>query len=313
MVPLQGPSVIVANDGVFCDQDWKHYTQHVGNSAKADDPHTIGHFGKGALTMYSLADTIQLLSNDRLLILDPHGHYLPGGLRSWHCQLIVPSDTTARHITTHARHQLQSFMSLTNSCPDMPDWDGTSRYPGTVFRLALRTPESAGCSQISNHCVTVEEFSQTLADFMTAASDLLLFTRQVKTISVYVKKSSDGPAGLVYGCTSAQSPLAQPSAFHVRSDKLVLNIQQGHVTPLKEWHRYSKLDSSSPLGGVAVLAAFTEGQQPTVTYPAINGKLYSTLPLPLDVQGLPLHINAPFLLSADRRHMQEGHAEGSIT
>ena len=60
MEALQGPALWVCNNAKFSDQDWQTYTLNVGESAKANDSETIGKFGKGALTAYSLTDVIQV-------------------------------------------------------------------------------------------------------------------------------------------------------------------------------------------------------------------------------------------------------------
>ena len=64
MRSLQGPALVVGNDAQFNADDLRSYRLKVGNSGKASDPRTTGHFGKGALTAYSVADVIQLLSHE---------------------------------------------------------------------------------------------------------------------------------------------------------------------------------------------------------------------------------------------------------
>ena len=71
MATLQGLALWVYNNAKFSEQDWQNYTQSVGESAKAGDSGTIGKFGKGGLTAYSLSDVIQVVSGDHMLILDP--------------------------------------------------------------------------------------------------------------------------------------------------------------------------------------------------------------------------------------------------
>ena len=83
MAGLQGLALWVGNDAKFSSQDWRNYTLHVGRSAKANDNDTIGKFGKGGLTAYSLSDVIQVVSGDHMLVLDPHGTHLPNQLQSW--------------------------------------------------------------------------------------------------------------------------------------------------------------------------------------------------------------------------------------
>ncbi|KAL0055638.1 hypothetical protein WJX82_002705 [Trebouxia sp. C0006] len=63
--------------GVFSELDFTGYTKKIGDSSKASDSHTVGKFGKGAMPAYSLSDTIQLLSGDDVMYLDPHARVLP--------------------------------------------------------------------------------------------------------------------------------------------------------------------------------------------------------------------------------------------
>ncbi len=46
------------------------------------------------------------------------------------------------------------------------------------------------------------------------------------------------------------------------------------------------------------------------TLPAIAGKVYSTMALPLEGTCLPVHINGAFLVSADRRSIWTGEGDG---
>ena len=64
-----------------------------------------------------------------------------------------------------------------------------------------------------------------------------------------------------------------------------------------------------PEGGVAVL--LDEGPAASAnTLPAIAGKVYSTMALPLEGTCLPVHLNGAFLVSADRRSICTGEGDG---
>ncbi|KAL0025642.1 hypothetical protein WJX77_000625 [Trebouxia sp. C0004] len=76
MATWQGPALVVWNGAKFTRQDWINLSK-VGNSSKAGQTHTIGEFGLGALTAYIFTDVPQVLSDDRLLLLDPYAMYLP--------------------------------------------------------------------------------------------------------------------------------------------------------------------------------------------------------------------------------------------
>ena len=116
MEGLQGPALWVCNDAKFSDQDWENYTLSVGESAKADDSETIGKFGKGALTAYSLTDVIQIISADNLLILDPHGTHLQEQLPSVFGNMVNRRDKHYVDVAADSPDQLEPFLSFTKHC-----------------------------------------------------------------------------------------------------------------------------------------------------------------------------------------------------
>jgi hypothetical protein len=55
MGQFQGPSLVIYNNAVFKDQDWKGIRQ-VGRGGKAGQANTIGRFGLGALSMFHFCE-----------------------------------------------------------------------------------------------------------------------------------------------------------------------------------------------------------------------------------------------------------------
>ena len=43
--------------------------------------------------------------------------------------------------------------------------------------------------------------------------------------------------------------------------------------------------------------------------PAVVGKVYATMPLPLNASGLPVHLNGGFWMQADRRKLWSGEGD----
>lgn len=72
MQDMQKPALLVGNDAVFSEQDFIGYTRKIGNSFKENDSQTAGQFGRGGMTAYSLSDTIQLVTGNDIMMLDPH-------------------------------------------------------------------------------------------------------------------------------------------------------------------------------------------------------------------------------------------------
>ncbi len=92
----------------------------------------------------------QLLSHEQLLILDPHGTHLSQGLRSLAFNFVNAKDDFYTDLFAEAPDQLQPFLSFTESCSEVPTLAPQSGYPGTLFRLPLRTADAALSSQISS-------------------------------------------------------------------------------------------------------------------------------------------------------------------
>ena len=53
MSEYQGPSLIVANDGMFSKEDWEGI-QRLQDSVKAGDPFRVGKFGIGFNSVYHI-------------------------------------------------------------------------------------------------------------------------------------------------------------------------------------------------------------------------------------------------------------------
>jgi hypothetical protein len=59
MAEFQGPSLVVHNNAIFQDKDWKGIRQ-VGRGGKQGNSDTIGRFGLGALSMFHFTEVISL-------------------------------------------------------------------------------------------------------------------------------------------------------------------------------------------------------------------------------------------------------------
>jgi hypothetical protein len=75
----QGPALYVYNDATFTDSDFESIS-HVGRSGKLDDVSKIGKYGLGFNVAYHFTDVVSFVTRDQLVVFDPHGTSLPGGL-----------------------------------------------------------------------------------------------------------------------------------------------------------------------------------------------------------------------------------------
>lgn len=310
MHSMQLAALLVANDAIFSQQDFDGYTKKIGDSSKASDKHTVGSFGKGAMTAYSLSDTIQLLSGDDIMYLDPHASILCGQAPSLRGNLVKDAE-----LLKDAPHQLDPFLSVTAACPALPTLTAGSHYPWTLFRLALRTAEAAQTSKISSEAIDPDLFlSGTLKEFMDAAPNMLLFTRSVKTISVFVKESADSTVELLHECTATSEDMpGSDSTGPICKQLVTVKIQHASSTGFTKQVWAVATDTSSAGGTDGVAAALHTGPASATaaqfSLPSIAGKVYATMPLPFDVVALPVHMNGAFWVQSDRRKLWCGEGD----
>merc|ERR1719272_1912930 len=72
----QGPALYAFNDAVFTDADFSNIC-NFGNSHKDGDDNSIGKFGLGFNSVYTFTDVPSIASGTKVLLFDPHAHFLP--------------------------------------------------------------------------------------------------------------------------------------------------------------------------------------------------------------------------------------------
>ncbi|XP_059447074.1 uncharacterized protein LOC132178626 isoform X3 [Corylus avellana] len=178
MADWQGPALYCFNDSVFSPQDL-YAISRIGQESKLEKPFAIGRFGLGFNCVYHFTDIPTFVSGENIVMFDPHACNLPG---------ISPSHPGLR-IRFAGRRILEQFPDqfspyLHFGC------DLQHPFPGTLFRFPLRTETVASRSQIKKEGYAPEDIISLFSSFSEVVSDALLFLRNVKAISVFVK---DGP------------------------------------------------------------------------------------------------------------------------
>ena len=248
---------------------------------------------------------IHVLSGENLLVLDPHGKHLPEHLQSWGCNFVTRQSSHYVNLALEAPSQVDLFTSFTESCTAAPDLATGSSYPGTIFRLALRTEDAAKTSDISNDLITASQFEQTLEEFAAAAPDLLLFLRHVNKISVYIKEDGQNAATLKHQCKAASF---MPSSSDLRQKLTDRTRKADNSTSSRVL-----LKVTNPAKNGDGIATLLRQSPSTEQLPSLSGKVYSTMALPFEETGLPVHVNGAFFVSSDRRNLWEGEGdEGKV-
>ncbi|CAD7701007.1 unnamed protein product [Ostreobium quekettii] len=180
----QGPALCFFNDAKFKKGDWAAISE-VGISQKREDDSKIGRFGLGALTGYCCTDVIHIVSESTFVILDPHGSYLDGG------------PGIELDFEEQEKAQMSKIYDTLSPLDVLGGFEVEKKhFPGTLFRLPLRTEDTAPKSRILKHVVQQENVDRLLSDFIRKAKDMILFTKHVETVEVYVR-SEDGPPSLL--------------------------------------------------------------------------------------------------------------------
>ncbi|KAJ7578039.1 hypothetical protein C8J56DRAFT_1170787 [Mycena floridula] len=287
MAPFQGPSLVLHNDAVFSEADFKGI-RRIGTGSKTDNPDTIGRYGLGAISLLHFSEMVFILSKEHLLILDPSGLHLPPRRGK-------PRTALLRRIADIASHypdQLSVFEDLFGCSVR------NGSYEGTLFRLPLRTTMS-----ISECLNLVKQSAYSLAE------DALFFTelRQIQA----QRRPPKGVTRLLWSVALARSRARETmhrsgiNSFYSRKLEL-LKTESGNekkeiwliarlAVPIPEQH---KAQLKSGTRNIAMnLAVQLEPEERR------SGHLFSSLRLPVETS-FPVHINAPFALAPDRRSIR---------
>ena len=174
MVLLMGPAMLVYNDSVFADKDFDSI-RSLGQSEKARDLQKTGRFGVGFNAIYHVTDFPSFVSRDRMIFFDPHGAAIPGTSRQEPGREWKLADAKWYE-------KYPNFMQV-YAAGGLPF--GDTNFQGTLFRLPLRTTESAKNSEIRKQAFTESNVKELLDELRQSGEELLLFLKSVQEIRVY--------------------------------------------------------------------------------------------------------------------------------
>lgn len=169
MAALQGPALLAYNDRPFTAADFDGI-QEIYRSGKVQAAEKTGQFGKGFNTVYNVTDWPGFVTADRVAFFDPHCTVLPNATlhnpgRSW----------TLKDCWRRFPDLLRPFAAggLT---------EGTTDFPGTIFRLPFRTAEQAGRSDITGKPFEKTNLEELFRELGAVREELLLFLKSVEEI-----------------------------------------------------------------------------------------------------------------------------------
>jgi len=171
MAKLQGPALLFMNDAVFSEDDF-HRIQEIYQSGKVRSAEKTGQFGKGFNTVYNVTDWPSFITGDRFAIFDPHTKTVPGATHT------TPGRSWSLSACWKAYPDLLAPFTVVGLEP------GQANFPGTAFRLPLRTPEQAQESEISPRPFMEANWRELLQQLLAVREELLLFVKNVEELRV---------------------------------------------------------------------------------------------------------------------------------
>ena len=335
-----GPALLVYNDALFTPDDLAAI-QRVGDSLKhAEASGKTGRWGLGFNSVYHVSDTPSLVSGSIVAWFDPQAKTLPVAPGALPGKMIDVSTARGAALTTAYPATFDPYRLAQFGCNPGGVTTGAPAMQGTLFRLPLRTPAVAATSQLSTRAVSVEDATRLLHEFAGEAAASLLFCKSLRTIEIWlgggvsatVSLSSVTPAVLasralaVTAAETAKGGKHPVPSLHDYTLDISTSVGAGgcgpHVVPgVATWlfcaqagaeaggalHSLSAGTATRhlrllPVGGIAALV---RGGTPP------PGRVFVTQPLPI-LSGLPVHINARFETSSNRRSVwwEDGSLSG---
>ncbi|KAM0945268.1 putative transcription factor C2H2 family [Dioscorea sansibarensis] len=213
MAEWQGPALYCFNNSVFSSQDL-YAISRIGQDSKLEKPFSIGRFGLGFNCVYHFTDIPGFVSGENIVIFDPHANYLPG-ISPSHPGLRI--QFVGRRILEQFPDQFTPFLHF--GC------NLQHPFPGTLFRFPLRNEVTASRSQIKQERYTPGDVEALFSCFSEVVSEALLFLRNVKCISIFVKDGSGHDMQLVHRVSRKKVVGLQPEPHSLHP---MLNFVHGN-------------------------------------------------------------------------------------
>ncbi|KAL9966873.1 hypothetical protein ACROYT_G025009 [Oculina patagonica] len=178
----QGPALWVYNDAEFRDEDFANITK-LNGATKEGDTEKIGKFGLGFNAVYNLTDVPMFVSRNYFVIFDPNTFYLGKAIKNKNKPgMKIDINKNTKRLRNFS-NQFKPFNGIFDCDLRLQKEDNS--YHGTLFRFPLRTKEQASKSEIKQLHYDNKQVEELLNLFTRGAKTLLLFTQNVRRISVF--------------------------------------------------------------------------------------------------------------------------------
>ncbi|XP_036400685.1 sacsin-like [Megalops cyprinoides] len=311
----QGPALYAFNNAEFTEQDWSGI-QATGRSVKRNDPNKVGRFGIGFNSVYHVTDLPCIFSGKYFAMMDPQEKIFGEGNGGFRWSLC---DEEERETLLLLQDQFQPFRDIVGQVSGHTWEDAVGEdqhFSGTLFRFPLRNDPS----EISENLYYSEKVVQLFDSFIADADLSLLFLRNVASVAL-MHIDSNGSVNV--RLKAAASSPAVNAVFVPRTDSAAIGSTHFKIVSTSCGQR---AEAQAPW--LVTACCMAEGKVPAldllaeklsflplvhVAFPLdqdkalTDGRLSCFLPLPNNESnrtGLPVHVNACFGLTDNRRHIK---------
>ncbi|XP_066271266.1 sacsin-like [Branchiostoma lanceolatum] len=202
MSVCHGPALWAFNNATFSDEDFKNI-QNLGGQTKLEALEKVGRFGVGFNSVYHVTDVPSFVSGSRVLFFDPHATHLSNHIKDKSRPGIGLDLQKNTRLVSRFKDQFKPFQGVFGYNTD-------TSYNGTLFRLPLRTPQEASESEISDVSYSKPgnaNMARLIESFKEGLKPLLLFTQNVKHVTMYTLDVSSDPSKMVETFDVSKSPV----------------------------------------------------------------------------------------------------------
>ncbi|KJA15458.1 hypothetical protein HYPSUDRAFT_172585 [Hypholoma sublateritium FD-334 SS-4] len=303
------PSLVVHNNAKFSDKDFTGICR-TSVGGKEGRRETIGQFGLGALTMFHFTELAIIISNGHVLFLNPSKGHLPYRDQAAY---LLPLELVKKRYSRHLL-PVDGLFGF--------DISKNEPYEGTIFLLPLRTEShyEGSIDSISHVPWTTNQVELNILNALReSASKCLIFTK-LRRISGMTRDENGAQTTAWKFETEHIHIHTEPNTGYSISDVTIKDDSDASTTWKVASTRVENLTVQmpedlelfanerrlrSPAAGLAML--FDDSSQKDNSF-----NFFSTLPLGIQ-NSLPVHVNASFILSSDRRQIRLDNYGGAET
>ena len=279
MAGCHGPALVVQNNAMFTQDDFKNITKLAG-ATKVGKALKIGKFGVGFCSVYHITDVPSFISGQYLYIFDPTLSYLKKEIKN-------PAKPGKRlSYTTNFISNSQQLTPYTG----LFGFEQRHQYEGTMFRFPFRTSPS----ELSEKVYTEHVVKELFRDIQMCSSELLLFLQKVNCI--IVSQISDGQKVPSIQLKITRATVSLESLYI----HMITCLVSEDSTTTSYWLVATKNETVlKRLATASVACLLSPLESSCFTLQPIEGEMFCFLPLSMKT-GLPVHVSSNFAVSNNR-------------